>query len=169
VLFQATSRDMTILEERYRDFGAQHDLRYPYKDEAREVFRKAEEEYLALEARFTKRERNGPNRVTVTIKPFATELQELDKRFQSSLHAVIQRNMQERGMKRITNGKMTVDNPPQYVDQNAFPFGRDEARIEIWRDFNGWYQGKVSRGKDKAVEEFSGPQLPKMYARFWAD
>ncbi len=163
------SQGMTILEERYRDFITQRDLLYPFKQEVEAVFRKSEAEYLALEARFTKRERTGPSRVTITIKPFATELQELDKRLQSNLHAVIRRNMQQQGMKITSDGKTKAENPPQYVDQNAFPFGREEARIEIWRDFNGWYQGKVSRGKDKAVEEFSGPQLPKMYERFWAE
>src|SRR5262249_13821502 len=126
-----------------------------------------EEEYLALEARFTKRERSGGSRVTTTIRPFATQLQELDRRFQANLDAGGRRDAIKRGLK-IDGG-----NPDQGGDVNDFPVCKEEDRIEIWRDQNGWYQGRVhlgtDTGKDKAVEEFNGPQLPKMYERFWVN
>jgi hypothetical protein len=161
-----TMRGLSILEDRYRDFKTKYPLIWFEKD-VEEIFRRTEQEYLALEARFTKRERSGGNRVTVTIKPFTTELQELDKRFQSNLQAVLLRDMQQQGR------SFKMDSSARFVDQSAFPFGENGARIEIWRDHNGWYQGRVSRGIDAAkgelVEEFSGPQLPRMYERFWAN
>jgi tRNA A-37 threonylcarbamoyl transferase component Bud32 len=162
-----TGQGLSILEDRYRDFRTKWGLQW-FQTDAEDIFRRTVEEYLALEARFTKRERDGAGRLTITIKPFTTELQELDKRFQSNLQSVIERDMRQRG----ASAKGKGNDSPRFVDQSAFPFGKEEARIEIWRE-NNWYRGKVYRGtdtgKDKPVEEFSGPQLPKMYERFWTN
>src|SRR5262249_8311894 len=61
-------RGLSILEDRYRDFKTRWQLFSDQSNkDAENLFRRTEEEYLALEARFTKRERSGGSRVTTTI------------------------------------------------------------------------------------------------------
>src|SRR5262249_23699998 len=78
-----------------------------------------------------------------------------------------------------THGSFMVDIHQQLPENSLFPFGSQEVRIELWRE-DGQYHGKVSQevleGQppqakmvEKAVEEFSGLELPPMYKRFWIE
>lgn len=126
----------------------------------REIFQATEKDYLAMEARFTKRERRYGGDVKVTILPFRDKANELEKRFWAKLETVLQ------------PGYMTTQARKQLPKEGElFPFGQEEVRIEI-RHENGWFHGKVYRGAKGAAdpqpsEEFDGRQLPKMYERFW--
>jgi tRNA A-37 threonylcarbamoyl transferase component Bud32 len=127
-----------------------------------EVFRSTEAEYLALESRFTKtnRELNG-NQVKVTILPFKEEADQLEQRFWAKLEAILDRPDWRKQARELMPKKGFL-----------FPFGKEQARIEILQEEVRWYHGKVFRGQGEPdmplTEEFSGPQLPKMYERFWA-
>jgi tRNA A-37 threonylcarbamoyl transferase component Bud32 len=125
-----------------------------------EVFRTTESEYVQLEARFTKLERDQ-GRVTVTIRPFPQEAKQLEERFWAKLDSLL----------RFTGVNMQ-DVHKQIPEGSLFPFGKEPVRIELWRTMD-LYHGKVTRGEDAAkeprVEEFSGAKLPAMYERFWID
>jgi hypothetical protein len=123
-----------------------------------DIFRATEADYLALEARFTKRQRHPNGHLKVTILPFRDKAVELEKRFRAQLEAVLSSSDMIQARKQL----------PQ--EGGLFPFGQEEVRIEIRHEGN-WYHGKVYRGADGAAvrqtEEFDGLQLPKMYERFW--
>jgi tRNA A-37 threonylcarbamoyl transferase component Bud32 len=161
------SGKMTILGGRYRDLVTTVHLdRFGLGEDVRQVFESTEAEYLALEARFTKRERKEGNRIRVTIRSFEKDAKDLEKLFFDKLQSA-------------THGSFMVDIHRQLPENRLFPFGRQEVRIELWRE-DGQYHGKVSQevleGQppeakmvEKAVEEFSGPALPPMYKRFWIE
>src|SRR5262249_152891 len=80
------SAKMTILGGRYRDLVTTVHLdRYGFGEDVRHVFESTEAEYMALEARFTKRERQEANRVRVTIRSFEEEAKKLEARFFNKL------------------------------------------------------------------------------------
>ncbi len=96
----------------------------------------------------------------MTIRPFRDKAAELEKRFWAKLEAI------------LPLGNMSIQARKQLPKEgDLFPFGQEEMRIEIWQE-GGWYHGKVYRAvngaSDRPIEEFDGPQLPKMYERFWA-
>jgi tRNA A-37 threonylcarbamoyl transferase component Bud32 len=158
-----------ILTDKYHDLNTTlHFDRYGFGGDVQRVFESTEQEYLALEARFTKRERKGDGHLTVTIGKFPEEVKKIESRFFKKLEALLASS----GLMNQVRGLLP--------ENSLFPFGTQEARIELWRD-NGQYHGKVY-GKspeggiteqmklvDQAVEEFSGPELPKMYERFWTN
>jgi hypothetical protein len=156
-----------ILMGRYKDLDTTLHLdRFHFRDDVRRIFESIEEEYLALEARFTKRERT-PDGIMVSIGSFSAETDGLEKRFWAKLEAVIGRSLSMEQVKK------------QLPEHSLFPFGRSEARIELQRE-NGQYHGKVYRtgrveskgapiSGEALVEDFSGPELPPMYKRFWIE
>jgi tRNA A-37 threonylcarbamoyl transferase component Bud32 len=125
------------------------------------VFRSSEEEYMALEARFTKRQKVEGRPLKVTILPFTDERNQLEKRFWAKLEVLLSK---------ASVVQATEIARKQLPDGSLFPFGKEEVTIELWRD-NELYHGKVFRGEatDKPVEEFSNPKLPLMYERFWVE
>jgi hypothetical protein len=158
-----------ILMNKYDDLNATlHFEQWGARDDVRKVFESTEQEYLALEARYTKRERKADGHLTVTIGKFPEEVKQLESRFfkkLESMYAINHLMNQIRGL---------------LPENSLFPFGKEEVRIELWRD-NGQYHGKVYRkfpegaltGQmkqvEQPVEEFSGPELPMMYKRFWTE
>jgi hypothetical protein len=161
------SGKMTILGGRYRDLATTLHLdRFAFDDDVRRIFESTEAEYLALEARFTKRERQEGNRVRVTICSFEEGAKKLETRFFNKLQTA-------------THGSFMADIRRQLPENDLFPFGRQEVRIELWRE-DSQYHGKVvqqrrelvdGQGKmvEKPIEEFSGLELPPMYKRFWIE
>jgi tRNA A-37 threonylcarbamoyl transferase component Bud32 len=126
----------------------------------REVFQATERDYLALEARFTKRQRDHGGNLKVTILPFRDKASDLDRCFRAKLVTVLGPG--------YPNNQARNQLPRE---GELFPFGQEEVRIEI-RPEGGWYHGKVYRGAKGAAdpqpaEEFDGPRIPKMYERFW--
>jgi tRNA A-37 threonylcarbamoyl transferase component Bud32 len=160
-------RDMVILGNRYRDLVTTTHLdQYGFGPDVERVFRSTEAEYLALESRFTKRERKEGNRVRISIGKFPEEVKELESLFLNKLQTT-------------THGTFMNDFRRQLPENKIFPFGSKDVRIELWRE-DGLYHGKVSQevpdgqaGQvkmvEKAIEEFSGPELPPMYKRFWIE
>jgi tRNA A-37 threonylcarbamoyl transferase component Bud32 len=131
--------------------------RYGLERQVGEVFRTTEDEYLALESSFTKRERDTDGHLKVTVLPFKDDVDQLEERFWAKLESILW----DHNLK-----KQARDQLPR--KGSLFPFGKEEARIELWHE-GKWYHGRVFRGMaDKSTEQFDGPQLPKAYARFWA-
>jgi predicted Ser/Thr protein kinase len=159
----------SILQDRYRDlattlgidrFGRQ------FEDDVRAVFESTEQEYLALEARFTMREKDKNGHQIVIIKPFFDqEAEQLEKRFWAKLQILMQN-------KYVGSQNMLGAARAQLPENSLFPFVVHGAKIELWRE-NGQFHGKVDKsvtgGNEQFVEEFSGPELPKMYKRFWSN
>jgi tRNA A-37 threonylcarbamoyl transferase component Bud32 len=159
-------RPQVVLKKEYEGLVTTLDLHentLPKASSVAEVFRATEEEYLALESRFTKRQRDDAGHLKVTILPFRDKATELEKRFWAKLVHVFARYD---GSKTIQARKLLPK------EGELFPFGQEEVRIEIQRE-GYWFHGRVYRGgkatADKPSEEFDGPQLPAMYERFWAD
>ena len=157
-----------ILMDRYNDLNTTlHFEQYGSRDSVRRVFESTEQEYLALEARFTKREWQDKNHLRVTIRKFEEDLKQLESLFFNKLQAA-------------THGSFMADIRRQLPEHKIFPFGGQEVHIELWRE-DGQYHGKVTqdfpeesipRGikmVEKTIEEFSGPELPPMYKRFWTE
>jgi tRNA A-37 threonylcarbamoyl transferase component Bud32 len=159
-----------VLMDKYNDLNTTlHFEQYGLRDSVRRVFESTEQEYLALEARYTKRERKADGHVTVTIGNFSQEEKQLETRFFKKLEAMYE-------IRHLMNQIREL-----LPENSLFPFGAQEARIELWRD-NGQYHGKVCRkvppgenkglgkvGEEQVAEEFSGPELPMMYKRFWTN
>jgi tRNA A-37 threonylcarbamoyl transferase component Bud32 len=172
-------RQHGILMDKYDDLNTTlHLEQWGVRDDVRKVFESTEQEYLALEARYTKRERKADGHLTVTIGKFPEEVKQIESRFfkkLESMYALAPIRNQIRGL---------------LPENSLFPFGVQEARIELWRA-DGQYHGKVyvnkkvdqrvlnqSTGKviggevvtdESPTEEFSGPELPTMYKRFWTE
>ncbi len=170
LLMSESKRDLNLLPERtqlivlnseYESLVTTLQLNsYAMTPRVRELFQATEKEYLALEARFTKRQRDHGGNLKVTILPFRDKVSDLDKRFRAKLQTVLGPY--------YPNNQALKQLPKE---GELFPFGQEEVRIEIRTD-GGWYHGKVYRGAKGAaalepIEEFDGPQLPKMYERFW--
>jgi hypothetical protein len=164
---RAEAGSMVILGNRYRDLVTTTHLdNFGFGGDVRKVFQSTEAEYLALESRFTKRERKEGNRVLVTIGKFSQDVKELETLFLNKLQ-------------NVTNGMFT-NTFRQQLENKIFPFGSKDVRIELWQE-NGLFHGKVTqefpeepaKGQvkmiEKTVEEFSGPDLPPMYKRFWIE
>jgi hypothetical protein len=157
------SGKMTILGGRYRDLATTLHLdRFGFDDDVRRIFESTEAEYLALESRFTKRERKEGNLIRVTIRSFDKQAKDLEDLFFKKLQSA-------------THGSLMVDIHRQLPENKLFPFGRQEVRIELWQE-DGQYHGKVTQedpagkpGQEQTVEEFSGLELPPMYKRFWSE
>jgi hypothetical protein len=149
-----------VLREQYEDLVTTLGLRNYLDEPVGIVFRNAESEYLTLEERFTKRERDKDGRLKVTMLPFKDEVEQLEERFWAKLESILTREDWK---------KQAREQLPR--KGRLFPFGKERARIEIWQE-DGWYHGKVFRGEVgpnvNAAEEFDGPRLPAMYERFWA-
>jgi hypothetical protein len=156
------SSKLPLLGQKHHDLETSLNLQnnWQVSQNVTEIFRSTEAEYVQLEARFTKRERNI-GRVTVTIRPFAQEVKQVEERFWAKLEPQLSRSSHgpEPARKLIPEGSL-------------FPFGKEQVRIELWHTQNT-YHGKVTRGepdaKESRVEEFSGPRIPQMYERFWSD
>jgi hypothetical protein len=158
---------MTILGSHYRDLVTTVHLdRYGFHDDVRRVFESTEAEYLALEARFTKREWQDKDRLRVKIRKFEEEVKKLEERFFSKLQTA-------------THGSFMADIRRQLPENSLFPFGSKEVHIELWRE-DGQYHGKVTEESrelvdgqakmvEKPIEEFSNLELPPMYKRFWIE
>jgi hypothetical protein len=133
--------------------------RYGLDKPVGDVFRSTEDDYLDLEARFTKRERGDDGHLKVIILPFKDEADKLYERFLAKLKLVLDANMY----------KAAED---YFRPRQFFPFGQQKVKLEMWRH-GGWYHGNVITGVDgpgvPGKQEFDGPQLPKAYERFWAD
>jgi serine/threonine protein kinase len=157
---------LVVLSSEYEGLVAS----FPYLDKyelthrVHDIFQATEKDYLALEARFTKRLRNHGGDLKVTILPFHDKAIELEERFRAKLETVLSQRydfyMPNEVRKQLPR------------EGGLFPFGQEEVRIEIRTDANG-YHGKVYRGAKGAAdpqpsEEFDGPHLPKIYERFWA-
>jgi tRNA A-37 threonylcarbamoyl transferase component Bud32 len=157
-----------VLMDKYNDLNTTlHFEQYGLRDSVRRVFESTEQEYLGLEARYTKRERKADGHLTVTIGNFSQEVKQLESRFFKKLEAMYE-------IRHLMNQIKGL-----LPENSLFPFGAQEARIELWRD-NGQFHGKVYRkfatGEFKGpvtveehgvAEEFSGQELPMMYKRFW--
>jgi tRNA A-37 threonylcarbamoyl transferase component Bud32 len=152
---------MVILGDRYRDLVTTTNLdRFGFGDNVRQVFQSAERDYLALESRFTKRERKERNRVRVSIGKFSDDVKDQETLFLNKLQSV-------------TNGMFMNEFRRQLPENKIFPFGSKEVHIELWRE-EGLFHGKVTQefaGQPDAqtLEEFSGLELPPRYKRFWIE
>jgi tRNA A-37 threonylcarbamoyl transferase component Bud32 len=157
---EGRSKDMVILGSRYRDLiTTTHLDTFGFGDDVHKVFQSTEAEYLALESRFTKRERQEVDRVRITIGKFPEEAKQLETLFLHKLQSV-------------TNGMFMNAVRTQLPEGKTFPFGAKEVRIELWQE-DGLYHGKVALdtqgGGQQTAEEFSGHELPPMYKRFWIE
>ncbi len=142
------------------------------ENKIRGLLRTADQEYLKLELRYTKRVVNsgdkGPVKAAVTVMPFKNELKTLEDRVWGQLGVVF-------------------DQYPQYDLGNArkmlsirgslFPFGTEEVIIGLSqhdREVNGIrvkvFRWRFSKPGDPGDGQwFESPQLPPEYARFWLD
>jgi predicted Ser/Thr protein kinase len=169
VLWKPTGKEgpQSILRDKYRDLATTlgfDRFGHQFENDVRAVFESTEQEYLAMESRFTKREKDAKGHQKITIRPFFDqEVEQLERRFWAKLQTLMQN-------KWVANQDMLRAARAQLPEGTMFPSVAHGARIELWQE-NGQYHGKVDKsvtgGDDNLVEEFSGPELPKMYERFW--
>ena len=131
-------------------------------------------EFLALEARNTERRTDSAGHVVVTIKPLTGPIATFEDRLWSELDAIFDVQQQ-----RVARLNLELDPPAldkmrahatialsELVGPGFFGWGKDGARIELWR-VGSWYHWKVkARGCEHSE---SAPQLPAEYRRFWDD
>jgi serine/threonine protein kinase len=139
------------------------------EDEIRNILRVADEEYLKIEQRFTRREdpfdvtdvvpaATKPTKaVKVTVLPFKQELKALEDRVYAQIGAV------------VYNAQPTMDKARKLLPMRSslFPFGTEEVTIEITQTDSG-YRWRFSKPGDPGRGQwFAGKQIPDDYARFW--
>jgi hypothetical protein len=136
-----------------------------------EVLQTIYKEAVALEARNTDRHIDDSGHVVVSIKPYPRPIAKLEDRLWSELDQIL--DVQQQSLARMN---LTLDAPKltshkpipreDLVGPDFFCWGKDGARIELWR-VGSWYHWRVkSRGSEYAT---SAPELPLPYRRFWKD
>ena len=147
-------------------------LQPPQIERVNKILQTIYAEFLAHEARNTERHTDGARHVVVTIKPFPGQITTLEDQLWSELDAIFDAEQQ-----RLARLNLELD-PPAFSKMRArtavalselvgpgfFGWGKDGARIELWR-VGSWYHWKVkARGCEHSE---SAPQLPAEYRRFW--
>ncbi|MGI8978501.1 MAG: hypothetical protein ACR2FY_04695 [Pirellulaceae bacterium] len=127
------------------------------------------QEYLALEAQNTERQPDAAGHTVITIKPFPKEIAKLEDGLWSQLDKIL--NVQQQSVARLN---LKLDAPElqpgmsvsDLVRPGFFGYGKDGARIELWR-VGAWSHWKVkSRGNESSGR---APELPEEYRRFWKE
>jgi hypothetical protein len=136
-----------------------------------EVLQTIYKESVALEASHTERHVDDLGHVFVSIKPYPGRIAKLENRLWSELDQIL--DVQQQSLAR-SNLKLDA---PKLISHKAIPledlvgpdffgWGKDGARIELWR-VGTWYHRRVrARGSEYAT---SAPELPVAYRRFWKD
>ena len=147
------------------------------ENKIRGILRTADQEYLKLELRYTKRIVNDdgktPLTVTVTVMPFINELKTLEMRVWGQVGIIL-------GQYPVCND----DNAWKLlaIRGSLFPLGSEEVTIELsrrdktlgtTRDFkvvDDVFRWRFTKPGDPGEGQwFEGRQLPPEYARFWID
>ena len=136
-----------------------------------EVLQTIYKEAVALEARNTDRHIDDSGHVVVSIKPYPRPIAKLEDRLWSELDQIL--DVQQQSLARLNlkldAPKLTSHKPiplEDLVGPDFFGWGKDGARIELWR-VGTWYHWRVrARGSEYAT---SAPELPLPYRRFWKD
>ena len=138
--------------------GDIHLIGFLYMNQEREisdVFRVADQEYLKIEQRHTKREIANDGTLIVTVMPFKEELKSLEDRVWSQLQVLLRFNDQ------YTKAQKLLP-----VRGSLFPFGTEEITIEISRTPDR-FRWRLSKPGDRGKGQwFSAPHLPDDYAHF---
>jgi hypothetical protein len=136
-------------------------------EEVNKILAASYQEFLTLEAQNTERKTDDTGHVVITIKAFPTGLAKLEDQLWSQLDKIL--NTQQQSVARLNlkldplelRHGMTLSDS---VRPGFFGWGRDGARIELWR-VGSWSHWKVqTRGN---VDASRAPQLPEEYRRFW--
>jgi tRNA A-37 threonylcarbamoyl transferase component Bud32 len=133
------------------------------------IFQAIYAESLVLEARNTQQLPDDTGHVVVTIKPYHGPIAQLEDRLWSQLDEILDPQQQSMARLNLDLGprQLRYQEPIPLADLVApgfFGWGKDGARIELWR-VGSWYHWKVqARGYEYST---SAPQLPVEYRRFW--
>ena len=128
-------------------------------------------EFLAVEAKNTDRDKDDAGHVVVKINPFPGATAKLENRLWSELDAILDTREQSlaRWNLQLDAPKLQGKRPIANADlagPGFFGWGKDGARIDLWR-VGSWYHWRVhSRGIE---DSGSAPQLPENYRRFWTE
>ena len=131
------------------------------------ILRANYEESLLLEARNTEQHHDVSGHLVLLIKPSPGPIAKLENRLWSELDGILNPQQQS-----IAHLNLELD-PPKWqssmltsdtVRPGFFGWGKDGARIELWR-VGTWYHWNVqTRGNGYSA---SDPQLPEEFRRFW--
>jgi hypothetical protein len=130
-----------------------------------EVYR----EFLVIEQPNIEQHTDEAGHLVVTITPFRPQVEKLENRLWSELDAILDPRQQS-----IARLNLKLDQPvtvpgvtvSDLIGPGFFGWGKDGARLEIWR-VGAWYHWKVSaRGY---LDSSRAPQLPATYRRFWKE
>ena len=137
----------------------------------RAVLQNADQEYLKLELRHTKRARQAdksPITVTATVMPFTTEVKTLEDRVMKQLETLS-----------APYGWMDKIRTLLPIRGSLFPFGKEEVTVEISHQYRfvdnnslkiDVFRWRFTKPGDPGTGQwFEGPRLPVEYARFWSN
>jgi hypothetical protein len=126
---------------------------------------------LNVESRNSEWVTDGAGRVSVAIRPYPVETMQLEDRLWSELDAILDPKQQDlaRLNLKLEPRKLPSSVPlpnSELAGPGFFGWGKDGARIEVWR-VGSWYRWRVrSRGSE---DSSTAPQLPAGLRRFWKE
>ena len=102
----------------------------------------------------------------MTITPFPGPIARLEDRTRSQLDALLNPQQQTVARFNLRLDRPKFEPPLPFSELRFFGWGKDGARIEIWR-VGAWSHWKVqTRGREDSSR---APQLPEAYRRFWKE
>jgi tRNA A-37 threonylcarbamoyl transferase component Bud32 len=124
-------------------------------------------DYLNIEKRNMDQSANEEGHLVTVIRPLSKELGSLEDRLWSRLDPILdreQQNLFRLNLELYPRQSAVGVTLPDLVRPGLFGWGRQGARIEIWRE-GTWFRWNVSSAN---YADFSNaPELPEPYRRFW--
>lgn len=144
-------------------------LQPPQIEEVNEILQASYREFLAIEQQNIAQHTDDAGHTVVTIKPFPASIAKLEDGLWSQLDKTLDSRQQSVARLNVLLDPLPVQAPmslSEIVAPGFFGWGKEGARIEIWR-VGTWYHWRVqTRGYEDSSR---APQLPEEYRRFWKD